>query len=90
MVIISCPTLLNSDPLFNARCFLFFWSPEQKKYTSLVLVCVCVCVHVFLCVCFCVCVCVCLSLSLSWCVFVLCTEQMGLRNRVVREMMPAK
>lgn len=80
MVIISCPTLPSFEPLFNARCFLFFWSPEQKKYTSLVLVCVCVYVHVILCVC----------VSLSRCVFVLCIEQMGLRNRVVREMMFAK
>lgn len=74
MVIISCPTLLSSDPLFNAWCFLFFWSPEQKKYTNLVLVCVCV--HKRMC--FCVCVCV------------LRIEQVGLRNRVVKEMVPAK
>ena len=76
MVIISCPTLPSFEPLFNARCFFFFWSPEQKKYTSLVLVCVCVYVHVFLCVCACdsVCVCacdsVCVCLSLSVCVCV--------------------
>lgn len=67
MVIISCPTLPSFEPLFNARCFLFFWSPEQKKYTSLVLVCVCVYVHVFLCVCVRVFLCVCVSLSLGVC-----------------------